>query len=65
MKAGISTLERAFQLVESGQIAGIEELRIALRNESYDGKQIFGPTLLKQLRAAIRKAREGADAARP
>jgi hypothetical protein len=58
MKIGVSTLERAFEIARSGQVRGIEELRTALRQEGYDQTQLHGPTLLGQLRRAVKAARE-------
>jgi hypothetical protein len=65
MKNGVTALERAFEIARSGEVAGIEELRSALKQEFYGLGQIEGPALLKQLRAIIRKARESDIASRP
>jgi hypothetical protein len=60
MKDGVSTVERAFQLAQSGQVAGLEDLRLALAAEDFDPKQIQGPLLRKQLITAIKKAKQAA-----
>jgi hypothetical protein len=64
MKDGVSTVERAFQLAESGQVAGLAELRTALSAEDYDPKQIQGTLLRKQLMAAIKKAKQASASER-
>lgn len=53
-----STLERAFQLAKSGHVGRVEELRVVLKNEGYFLAEIQGPILLKQLRQAIKTARQ-------
>ena len=53
-----STLERAFQLAKSGHVARVEELRAVLKNEGYFLTEIQGPILMKQLRQAIKTARQ-------
>jgi hypothetical protein len=58
MKAGVTALERAFEIAKSGEVAGLEELKVALAAEGHDPKQLQGPLLRKQLRAVIKKARE-------
>ena len=58
MKVGVSALERAFEIAKSGHVATLEELRDALRHEGYGIGQIQGPTLLKQLRATMKEAKE-------
>ena len=40
-------LECAFELVRSGHIGLIEQLRESLKREGYSGRQIVGRTLLK------------------
>jgi hypothetical protein len=58
MKNGVTTLERAFQLANSGQVTRLVELRVALAAEGHDPKQLEGPLLRKQLLAAFRKAKQ-------
>lgn len=53
MSFRMSTLERAFQLAKSGSAANISAIRIMLRKEGYESRQIEGGSLLKQLRAMI------------
>lgn len=48
-----STLERAFELAESGDISSIEGLGRALNQEGYSLNMLTGPLLMKQLRARI------------
>lgn len=51
-----STIERAFELARSGRCNNTSDIRKTLREERFDLKQLEGPTLAKQLRAAIRAA---------
>ena len=53
-------IERAFELARSGHFKGVEEIRKEIRREGYTAKQLDGPALAKQLREAMKKAREGA-----
>ena len=55
-KSGISAIERAFQIAASGRVKDMQELRAVLNREGYDLSQLQGPSLLKQLRDAIRIA---------
>jgi len=55
-----TTLERAFQLAESGWFANVPDIRDRLKSEGYDRKQLDGPALRKQLIQIIRKARTNA-----
>jgi hypothetical protein len=64
MKNGVTTLERAFQLANSGQVTRLEELRVALAAEGLDPKQLEGPLLRKQLLAAFRKAKQASPTKR-
>ena len=59
MKVGVSPLERAFQLARSGKVAGIIEIKTALRREGYDIRAVERAALGKQLREQIKIAREG------
>lgn len=58
MDPDISELERAFQLATSGTCTDVSDIHRKLRAEGYPGSQIEGPTLRKQLREMIAKARE-------
>ena len=62
MDSGISAIERAFQLARSGRVKDIDEVRRVLRDEGYDARQLQGPSLLKQLRDAIKIAWASAHA---
>jgi hypothetical protein len=46
MSFRMSTLERAFQLAKSGSAANISAIRIMLRKEGYESRQIEGGSLL-------------------
>jgi hypothetical protein len=62
-----SALERAFELARSGRVASIETIKLILKREGYDGAQLAGPHLIRQLRLLIystRAAREHALAPR-
>ena len=48
-----STLERAFELAESGDVVSIDALSRALSHEGYSLSMLTGPILMKQLRARI------------
>ena len=52
-----TTLERAFELAKSGEIASVPDLRARLRSEGYVQQQIDGPALGRQLRNLIARAR--------
>lgn len=58
----MTTIERAFELAKSGQWATLEELVRQLQKEGYNGHQIEGDTLRKQLRALIRTHNKDAAA---
>jgi hypothetical protein len=51
-----TTLERAFELALSGEIANMRDLRQQLKSEGYSASQLEGPALVKQLRQMIRGA---------
>jgi hypothetical protein len=53
-----SAIERAFELAQSGRFATTKGIRGQLRHEGYSDDQVFGPVLLKQLRALISGARD-------
>ncbi len=48
-----STLERAFEIADSGQAASLDELSRLLGREGYSLNMLTGPVLLKQLRQRI------------
>jgi len=52
-----TSLERAFELAESGAVATVDEIRTRLKAEGYSQQQISGRTLTTQLTGLIRKAR--------
>jgi hypothetical protein len=52
-----SALERAFELARSGGVASIETIKLILKREGYDGYQLIGPQLRRQLRVVIFDAR--------
>lgn len=45
-----STLERAFEIADSGEVVSIDELGRLLGKEGYSLNMLTGPELLKQLR---------------
>ena len=61
MKIGVSPLERAFQLAGSGTITNLSDIRKALKSEGYHDDELQGNVLLKQLREAVKAAREKAS----
>lgn len=56
-----TTIERAFELAESGFCADFREVRAKLRGEGYDLDQLEGTSLRKQLNQICQKARADAD----
>jgi len=55
-----STIERAFEIAESGDAATMERLGRMLSGEGYSMNMLTGPLLMKQLRqkiAAVQRAR--------
>jgi DNA-binding XRE family transcriptional regulator len=58
MKAGVSTLERAFELARSGTVLNVNDIKRALDHEGYSSKSVLGSALVKQLLATIRAERE-------
>lgn len=48
-----STVERAFELAGSGQVASLDQLNRMLNSEGYASTMLSGPLLLKQLRQLI------------
>ena len=57
MKLGVTTIERAFQLADSGRFSSTEEIRKTLGAEGYNRQQLMGRSLMKQLRVKIEAAR--------
>ena len=53
----LTTMERAFQLAEASTCATVSDIKNRLRAEGYEGDQIDGRTLKRQLRALM-KARQ-------
>jgi hypothetical protein len=51
-----TTLERAFELAESGECGNVTNLRARLKSEGYDLRQLIGPALNKQLIQIMEKA---------
>ncbi|MBZ9762312.1 hypothetical protein LB553_15715 [Mesorhizobium sp. CA8] len=56
MNPNKTTLERAFELARSGDIVDLYGLRERLRREGYDGRQLEGNSLRKQLASMIKEA---------
>lgn len=54
----MTALERAFQLARSGEVSGLPDIRKALSREGYNGNQIEGPTLTRQLADLIKTAHQ-------
>jgi hypothetical protein len=54
----MTALERAFQLARSGEVSGLPEIRKALNREGYNGNQIEGPALTRQLADLIKTAHQ-------
>lgn len=57
MESNKTTLERAFELASSGCYAQVEDIRRQLKLEGYSEEQLYGGTLIKQLRNIIRQKR--------
>lgn len=51
-----TTLERAFELAQSGRCKSVQEIRQALKQEHYSLNQLEGASVKKQLSALIKKA---------
>lgn len=60
MNLGPTALERAFELASTGTHQDVSDLRRQLSLEGLDCRQITGPSLVRQLRQIMRKARFGA-----
>jgi hypothetical protein len=58
MDPKVSSLERAFQLAGSGQVATVDDIKKTLKLEGYDQEVVNGgPSLTLQLRNRIKAAR--------
>jgi hypothetical protein len=53
-----STVERAFEIADSGAVDSIKRLTLMLSSEGYSIGVLTGRALLKQLRARISAARQ-------
>jgi len=51
-----TTIERAYQLAESGECPTVDAIKIRLRSEGFAEKQLIGPVLLADLRRRCREA---------
>jgi hypothetical protein len=56
MEIGKSSMERAFELARSGDFESLERLVSRLNREGYDGGQLNGSQLRKQLSRLIKDA---------
>ena len=56
MDQNVSTLERAFQLANSGDYSTVADIKRKLIVEGYSDAPVWGFQLHKQLRALTRKA---------
>jgi hypothetical protein len=59
MDPKVDSVERAFQMAQSGKFGSVDNIKRALSSEGYSAAHICGKTLTKQLRGLI------ADAKRP
>ena len=55
--SGLTPLERAFELARTGTHPTVEDIRKQLRAEGFPTDQVFGPSLLRQLRELANAAR--------
>jgi hypothetical protein len=53
MDQRLTALERAFQLAKSNTVATVDEIRTVLKREGFDGRQLEGASLSRQLRRLI------------
>ncbi|HLW90772.1 MAG TPA: hypothetical protein VKS78_05660 [Roseiarcus sp.] len=63
MDHNLTSLERAFQLAKSGQVAGLDDIRAVLKREGYSADQVQGRQLARQLKELIKAARSAANGA--
>ena len=61
MDQNISTVDRAIELAQSGQMRSVNEIRQRLRREGHDAvhQYLHGPAINQQLIALIRAATSG------
>jgi hypothetical protein len=57
-----SAIERAFQIAKSGNVIDVTELKKILKKEGFGAAQVAGRSLAKQLKSAIKTAREERNA---
>jgi hypothetical protein len=57
LERNTTTVERAFQVANSGHCATVQDIRRYLKIEGYSDMQVTGPSLLKQLKAILKAAR--------
>ncbi len=60
-----TALERAYQLARSGACASVAEIKARLKTEGLDDNQVFGPTLLAELRRLCAAHANAADRSAP
>jgi hypothetical protein len=65
MNENRTTLERAFQLAQSGRCGSVKDIRRVLAVEGFSPKTITGRSLNKQLSGLIRSAQGLRDAGTP
>lgn len=53
-----TAIERAFELAHTGRYEKVSEIRKAVSDEGYFQNQLTGSSLERQLRAALKTARE-------
>ena len=65
MNSRYTTVERAYQLANSGECAGVGEIKDRLRAEGFSDVQgqLYGPTITSALRRLCESSRAGAAAA--
>lgn len=56
MHANTTALERAFELAKSGRFSSVGQVRKQVDYEGYDGRQLSGATLHRQLRQLLSKS---------
>ncbi len=57
MDISTTSLERAFQIAESGSCNSVDEIKKQLAREGFSLNQITGKSLMKQLRDLIKTAK--------
>src|SRR5262249_14502579 len=57
MDGRVTVLERAFDLARSGVHSSADDIRVQLRREGFDTRQVVGRTWMRQLNALIKSAR--------